>query len=108
MEKFEVSAWNSGNLNYRSKSFGIRLKLKDRNLCFNETPKNVLLSIEGNDFFTVNLTQGFWNKCPEFKHLEIGLCFFENGMISWEKENPPKFNLTKIDENKYLLKRFSI
>lgn len=105
MKKFIVSAWNSGNLNHNTKSFGIRFRLKDRNSCFNKTPKKVLLSIEGSDFFTINLTSGFWNKCLEFKHLEIGLWFFKNGIIPWIKGSPPKFNLTKLEENKFLLEK---
>ena len=36
MERFIVSAWNSGNLNHNTKSFGVRFKLKDRNICFSE------------------------------------------------------------------------
>ena len=41
MEKIIVSAWNSGNLNHNTKSFGVRFKLKDRNICFSENIKNV-------------------------------------------------------------------
>ena len=105
--KFIVSAWNNGNLNYCNKSFGVRFKLKDRNICFKKTHRNIMLSIEGNDFFSINLTQGFWNKCPEFKHKEIGLWFYKNRIIPWKKGSPPKFHLTKVEEGKFLLERIS-
>ncbi len=102
MEKIKVSAWNNGKHDSRGNGYGIRIGKNNRSL-FDENWKSIELSIQGNDFFEVSITSGFWIDCPEFRDARIGQWFVSNKFAPWKKNGPPKFILTKLDDRKFRL-----
>lgn len=98
-----VTAWNNGQQNPNGTGYGIRVGKRNRHL-FNELV-NFNLSIEEGEYFSVNITNGFWNQCPEFRSTEIGIWFRNNNLAPWTHGNPPSFYLTKLNENHFRLDR---
>lgn len=104
MEKVIVSGWNDGKQDRRGNGYGIRVGKINREL-FGKDWDHFQLSIESANFFTVNITPGFWRNCTEFRSAIIGKWLVSIYLASWEKGLPPKFELTKIGGNKFQLDR---
>ena len=104
MIKLKVSSWNDGKHNPTGSGYGIRVGNEARKY-FRRDTNTIRLSIENSAFFEVNITGGFWNKCPEFRDKRIGEWMIKNGFAPWEKGKPTRFNLFVTGENEFLLER---
>jgi len=102
MKKIIVSSWNNGKHDPRGNGYGIRIG-KNNRLLFDKNWESFELSIEGNDFFEVSITSGFWRNCPEFRDERIGQWFISNNLAPWKKNENPKFILTKLNDRKFRL-----
>ncbi|MDE1206837.1 hypothetical protein [Tenacibaculum larymnensis] len=104
MKKLTVSAWNDDKHNQRGNGYGIRVGVKGRDF-FEEKISEINLSIENSSFFKVKITSGFWKDCPEFRDKRIGKWLIENNFTFWKKGMPPKFYLTVLGNNQFLLEK---
>jgi len=102
MNKIIVSAWKNGQSSKEASMYGIYVPSKYLSN-FRRSWRIIELSIEGGDFFKIEITPSFWKNCHELRHENIGKWFKANNYEKWEKNNPPRFNLTKIDHIKFRL-----
>ena len=106
MTKLKVSALNDGKHNSNGNGYGIRVGNKGREF-FKKDISDIKLSIENSDFIRIKITDGFWNKCTEFRDKRIGEWMIINKIAPWKKGNNPKFNLTVLDNNKFHLEKLT-
>ncbi|HAL70456.1 MAG TPA: hypothetical protein DCP71_01625 [Verrucomicrobiales bacterium] len=92
-----VSAWrNSSAQKTTGTRFGLRLGKPLRDRLLNCGVKQVTLHLQHGPTLLVTLKEAFWNKCPEFKHPEIGPWMLSHGIpIPWSPGQPPKFRLVQ-------------
>ena len=94
-----VSAWrNSSAQKTTGTMFGLRLGAALRNKLLPQRVEQVTVQLQDNPVLkvVVTLTDGFWNKCPEFKHPEIGPWLQRQSIpIPWPRGLPPKFRLVQ-------------
>ncbi|MFD0990758.1 hypothetical protein ACFQ1R_11670 [Mariniflexile jejuense] len=104
MTKLKVSSWNDGKQNPNGNGYGIRVGKKGRDY-FKKDMSEIKLSIEKSKFFEIKLSLGFWRNCPEFRDKRIGEWLILNNLAPWKKGKNPKFNLTVLGNNEFLLER---
>ena len=90
-----VSAWLGG-------TYGIRVGKENAQKWFSKEWANIEVEIDGH-FHTFSLTPTFWTTCPEFRGGIIHRWLEKQGLLSWPKRNPPKFELIPLDGNKFRL-----
>lgn len=100
MKKHKVSAWSNGK-----NVFGINLINGLRDKLFDKKWTFIELSIENKTSFKINLSDSFWKNCNELRDSKIKDWFEEINVINWKSRKNPKFYLTKVEENKFLLER---
>ena len=89
----EATAWSSG-----SGTFGIRIGKKNRDMHFLSTWTRIQVEMD-NKIFEFGLTDGFWNKCPEFRDsggTVIRDWLQRNHTIDWPTGRPPRFQLLPL------------
>ena len=106
MTKIKVSAWNDGKHNLKGNGYGISVGKKGRKF-FKKDITSINLSIENSYFIQVKITNGFWNKCTEFRDKRIGEWMITNNLAPWKNRKNPKFNLTVLENNKFHLERIN-
>lgn len=97
-----VSAWSDG-----IGGFGIRVSPKDRKHHFQEGWKTAEIKINGK-YITCNLSDRFWDRCPEIRKIEFLEWFktldyvkMERGIWkrNWIHRKPPKFKLIPVSKS---------
>jgi hypothetical protein len=102
--ELKVSSWNDGKHNPNGNGYGIRVEKKGREY-FNKNDSIIKLSIENAEFINIKITDGFWKNCPEFRDKRIGEWLIENKFAPWKKGNTPKFSLSILKNNQFLLQK---
>ena len=97
-----VTCWNNGGHHQSGSGYGIRFRIEDRGRYFQRVWESVILQIEGEEF-SVQISKGFWGKCPELRHQQIGLWFIKHNLAPWPQYRPPQLILEPIKENKFRL-----
>jgi hypothetical protein len=82
--------------------YGIRIRLEDRNRYFQRVWESVILQIEG-EKFSVHVSSGFWRRCPELRHLKIGIWFRKHNLVPWPTYKPPRLILEPTGESEFRL-----
>lgn len=95
------TAWTNGD-----KGFGFKISIEDRDKYFSKDNQFVKIQLPvSSSYKTICCNTNkvsFWNKtCKELISSEIGEWFKENEYFPWEKGNPPKFEVEKINTNTY-------
>ena len=106
MTKMKVSSWNDGKQNPNGNGYGIRVGKKGREF-FKENISEIKLSIEKSEFIKIKLSPGFWRNCPEFRDKRIGEWLISNNLAPWKKGENPKFHLTVLENNEFLLEKIN-
>ncbi len=100
-----VSAWrNTSAERVSSARFGLRLGFPLRNAWLEQNASTIELELEGGPKLTIELRAAFWNKCPEFKHAEIGE-WLKAQMITlpWPLGNPLNFVMERVSGTRFAL-----
>lgn len=84
-----ASAWAGG----KTPSYGLRVSLADRDHHFDPAWQSAQLALPDGTQVIAPITPGFWNKCSEIRHADIGRWFVEQGLAPWPKGEPPRFEL---------------
>ena len=98
-----VSAWrNTSAERISSARFGLRLGFPLRNAWVDRNASTIELELDGGPTITIELRAAFWNKCPEFKHAEIGPWLQAQKIaIPWPLGNPPTFVMERISGTRF-------
>ncbi len=97
-----VIAWNNGSYRPTGAGYGIELRAEDRDNYFNRRWKKVFLRLEGKlEDIKVNLSESFWNECPELRSKYIGIWLIRNRKAPWQKGRPPKTIMEFVRGNKF-------
>lgn len=92
-----VSAWHDGH-----GSYGLRVLEADVSLWFRPEWTEVTLVVpDDHRPFVVPLTAGFWESAPELRSQRIKEFFSRNGLIPWEKQRPPCFELEPLGDGEF-------
>ena len=99
-----VTSWNNGDFNESGSGYGIRIKIKDRGIFFQNHWKTIQIGLEGeNEQISVRLSPSFWKKCPELRHMNIGKWFLKNGIGKWKKQVPYHLILNSVEDGIFFL-----
>ena len=103
----KATAWNNGHHHESGAGYGFKISASDRDRHFRRSWETILLRIEGQPQFEVNVKKdSFWNSdCRELIHREIGIWLRKNKMAPWPKRRPPKLELLHLSENRFKLQR---
>ena len=95
----EAKAWCNGQQTY-----GIRVGNRNRTQYFNEDWTTITVELDG-AFHEFNLTDGFWNKCPEFRDRDglIRDWLERHKTLDWPTGKPPKVQLVPIGSRRFRL-----
>jgi hypothetical protein len=103
-----VTAWKGGTTTKNGGGYGVKLNACDRDRYFQRDWKSVQLSLDGtSDVIKVNVAKpSFWNNtCRELISAEIGRWLICNGLVPWQKGNPPKLKLEHLINNHFVLRK---
>jgi hypothetical protein len=95
----EVSTW------FGSKPYGVRIGAANRDRYFVRTWSEIEVELDG-QIHTFLLTEGFWNKCPEFR--DPGKSAIKDWLqrhktIERPRGHPPRMSLIPLGGNKFRL-----
>jgi hypothetical protein len=96
-----VSAWSSGGGTY-----GIRVGKENRRRFFDPAWQWIEVEIDGRPH-RFQLTRGFWNHCPEFRDSGATVIrdwLRRNCELPWQKNNPPRFTLEVVGNQRFRLR----
>ncbi len=96
----QASAWHGGGSTY-----GIRVGKPNRDKYFDRSWKYIQVEIDG-EFHEFELTNGFWNKCPEFRDrgtLVIRQWLHRYRSLQWPLGQPPKMKLVPLGNGRFRL-----
>jgi hypothetical protein len=99
--EMKVTVWASSE----KKTLGIRVGKNNRDQFFSREWKEVFVDIDGT-LHTFSLTNGFWNKCPEFRDRGkpvIKEWLMTSNLIEWRKGSPPRLILETVGEGRFRL-----
>ena len=98
-DSFIASAWCNGSEKHAS--YGIRFGVVGRKLV-DGTPDRIRLTLLDGPVIDAPVTAGFWKKCPEVRHPEIGAWFCKIHLtLPWPAGAPHRFNVTKTRRNSF-------
>ena len=94
-----VTAWNDGG-----GGFGLRVPEDNVSLYFRPEWSEVTLHLPGQATpAKVPLTASFWSSAPELRSPRIRTFLERNGLIPWEKNRPPHFELEPMGGGEFRL-----
>jgi hypothetical protein len=89
-----VSAWHDGH-----GSYGLRVLEGNVSLYFRpEWPTVSIYLPDETEPIVVSLSPSFWTGSPELRSSRIKQFFLRNGLIPWEKNQPPNLELVPLGE----------
>lgn len=112
MVKMTVSAWWGGRKKGQREggSYGVRLSKADRNKHFcwiSQKWDHVLITLPNGCVAKAKIGKKnkpkFWENCPELVCSVIRDWLGETGRLSWSRDDPPKFDLIHVEDNKFRL-----
>jgi hypothetical protein len=96
----QVSGWRNGASKHST--YGIRVGKPNREAYFDPSWSTIQVDIEGT-WHEFELTNGFWNDCPEFRGRAIRQWLERNHLLSWSRQKPPRAHLLPVDSNRFRL-----
>lgn len=98
---FTVTAWNCGTHLASGLGYGLRLGAM-RDQVIDRSWRTVELELVGGPTVQVSITPGFWNRCSELRHPDIGRWFQKLGLDKdWPKGMPYRFTMSAIDKGRF-------
>ena len=95
-----VSAWHDGG-----GGFGIRIPEAKISLYFRPEWSQVTLHLPGeSNPVSVPLSQSFWSSAPELRSNRIRAFFERHGLIPWQRNRPPHFELEPLGGGEFRLR----
>jgi hypothetical protein len=94
-----VSAWHDGH-----GSYGLRVLEAEVSLNFRPEWETVSIYLpDEKEAALAPLTASFWAGSPELRSPRIKAFFMRNGMVPWERQRPPCFELVPLGEGVFRL-----
>lgn len=99
--RFDGSVYKTGKNECTTGVYGIRSRgFRDYLKRHYGEVESVYVSFDKPEFnCTVKLTDGYWRFCPELKDKKIKSYLESLGLLTWEKGNPPKFDVIPTCKN---------
>ena len=107
--EFVATAWNNGAYHESGTGYGLKIRIKDRDVFFKKSNKQIRLKLEeSNQEILVNTNKpSFWNPvCRELISKDIGKWLRKNRKSSWKKGHPPKIKMKYLGGDKYKVTLF--
>ena len=102
----QVTAWRNGRFSNPRTVYGIRVGASNRAEYFAPPLERIVVKMDG-AAHTFRLTDGFWQKCPEFRDAggtAVIRCWLEkHHTTDWARGRPPQFELHLLGTGRYLL-----
>lgn len=97
MRACRLTGWHRTDANPTTGlGYGLRIG-KYRDAMIDRSWDSVTLLLHNGNRIVVELTEAFWNTCPEFRHQEIGRWMLSLGIaLPWPYRDTPKFTLVNI------------
>ena len=98
-DTMKVGTW------FGSNTYGVRVGIGNRQKFFSETWSEIEVEMDGR-FEEFKLTNGFWNKCPEFRdpsQSRIKEWLRKHRTLNWEPGKPPQMTLMPLGGNRFRL-----
>jgi hypothetical protein len=95
-----ATAWSNG-----SGTYGIRVGLRNRDRYFSPSWTEIEVEMDG-EAQRFGLTDGFWNKCPEFRDSGRNIIrewLRRHHALEWPTRRPPRFQLIPLGEDRFRL-----
>jgi hypothetical protein len=99
---YYLTGWRGG-YSQRSKggTYGLRFG-RLRKVLIEGKPDYLELHLTGRGDVRVIVTAGFWNRCPEVRHREIGAWIMGQGIkMPWPSGKPPRFPIERVGRNSF-------
>ena len=99
-----VTGWKNGKHGGDLVSYGLGVKVLDRDRYFKRVWGNVVLNLERFEIeVIVNIYKAsFWSgNCQELINKDIKIWMQNNDLIPWPDGSPPKFEMTHIRGNEF-------
>lgn len=98
-----VKAWSNGNANEKTGAgYGLRISKNNRDKFFLDDAEYFL--IINKKKIKMNITPGFYRKCPEIRDKKIGMFLVNNNLHKWKSRSPHSLNMIKVDDETFELK----
>lgn len=99
---FTATGWRSGSAGQpRGQTYGIRFGVVGRRLVQGR-PSALTMELVAGPELVVPITPGFWKKCPEVRHREIGVWLRAQGRsLPWSIGDTPQFRVTCTATNRF-------
>ena len=92
-----VSAWTNGN-----GAYGIRVGLEYRKAHLKKSWSHVKIQV-GKSLLEKDLTDSFWDKCPEFRDATIKEWLKKRDLLAWPEGKPHRIELVPLGGNRFRL-----
>jgi hypothetical protein len=102
-----VKAWSNGRPLPTGAGYGLRLSDRDRDKYFDPGWAEVIIDLDHGEKVPVSLSDSFWRSCSELRSAAIGRWLLLNGLAPWSRGRPPTVLLSKVDDNRFNLRRLS-
>jgi hypothetical protein len=97
-----VSAWKNGGSQESGTTYGLRVGIPNRKEFFRREWRVVSLIFEdAHDPIEVEVTPGFWRKCPELRSKEIKTWLARIEKLTWPKGSPPQFRMEPLTDARF-------
>lgn len=96
----KVIAWKNGKHARKGTSYGLSVKLHDRDRYLSRTWKDIIVHLPNGQEVVINIDKpSFWNDCPHLIDARFTDWFYEKGLAPWPNRQPPCFNLFHRNTN---------
>jgi hypothetical protein len=99
----EVTAWNNGQHHESGAGYAIRISINDRDNFFQEDWQDVTIEFPDGTSIEANLTDTFWETCPEIRSQAIGRWIRTRGEAPWPARQPPHYRLILVRDQRFRL-----
>ncbi len=103
-----VTAWKNDRHKPAGTSYGLKVKIPDRDKFFRKAWDHIVLELEGASIpIRVNIdNDSFWSStCHELIHEEIRQWLWANNLAPWKKGHPPKMIMEQTAEGRFSLRK---
>jgi hypothetical protein len=91
-----ATGWRGGKGNM----YGIRFGKANRDLYFARSWNNIDIELDG-VLHTLQITPGFWNKCPEVRGAAVRDWLQRHSLTKWVRGKPPKITFEQSGGNRF-------
>jgi hypothetical protein len=102
-----VTAWKVGASEEEVSTYGLRIGIPNRDKFFQREWASISLTFHGaSNLIQVEMTSGFWRRCPELRSPAIKAWLKQQGLLTWPRGRPPMFRMEQIEGNRFVVYRF--